>query len=164
MQQSIYQAIQQAQKTVPVDVDALAEAIGVKIRYKHLPKAISGELVRVGNGYEININNTDPRTRQRFTLAHELGHYALHRSLIGDGVNDDRAYRTTTSADHYNPKIGPKQETEANRFAASLLMPWPLINQLSDEGRGLAELANMLNVSKHAISIRLGVPYEQAHA
>src|SRR3954466_13405647 len=131
MQQSMFQVIQEAQKSLPVDVDQLAGKLGIKVNYKHFPREVAGELVRVGDDeYEVNISNTDPRTRQRFTLAHELGHYVYHRHLIGDGVNDDRAYRTTTRAEHYNPRIGPKQETEANRFAASLLMPWPLVLHL----------------------------------
>lgn len=52
-------------------------------------------LERVGDTFLITVAANDPLTRQRFTLAHELGHYMLHRTLIGDGLDDDRAYRST---------------------------------------------------------------------
>ena len=86
----------------------------------------------------------------------------LHRHLIGDGVDDDRGYRSTSRGKYHNTKIGPKEETEANRFAASVLMPMDLINSLMEE-KGISEtteLARELRVSEHALSIRIGRPYE----
>ena len=161
--QTMFEKIQEAKQSHPVDVDRLVRELGLALNYKPMPSGMSGELVRGEDGsYTINVNKTDPRNRQRFTIAHELGHFVYHRDRLGDGVNDNRAYRTDRSAEHYNPNIGPAQETEANRFAASLLMPWELINQLQDQGLKIPEMAEKLGVSVQAMSIRLGVSYEPA--
>lgn len=73
----------------------LPEKLGVQYRKANLAKGISGMLERVGDTFLITVAANDPLTRQRFTLAYELGHYMLHRKLIGDGLDDDRAYRST---------------------------------------------------------------------
>ena len=91
-----------------------------------------------------------------------LGHYIYHRSLIGDGVDDDRAYRSTIVGKYHNTRIGPREETEANRFAADVLMPWGVISELQARGHNeVDELARALGVSEHAMCVRLGVPYER---
>ena len=135
------EAIRNAQRYAPVDVIGLADDLGVRVNKAWLDADVSGELEHIGNGrYHINVNAKDAETRQRFTIAHELGHFIYHRSLIGDGVDDDRAYRSTNVGRYHNKKIGPRQETEANRFAANLLMPANLIARLKEEG--LKSLAN----------------------
>lgn len=158
---SIFQTIAEAQREAPVDVEALCRRIGIPVRYQWMPSGVSGALVRKGgDAFEIQINSMDPPTRQRFTIAHELGHYVHHRSLIGEGVNDSTAYRVTPNAAHYNPRIGPRQETEANQFAASLLMPSQEVARLKTLGYSVKDIARHLGVSEHAMSIRLGVPYQ----
>jgi Zn-dependent peptidase ImmA (M78 family) len=104
------------------------------------------------SGYAIYINGHHALTRRRFTMAHEIAHFVLHRTLIGDGVQDDALYRS---------KLSSAVEAEANRYAAEILMPWSLINQEVAKGNNTVEaLAHALNVSKSSMSIRLGVPYE----
>jgi Zn-dependent peptidase ImmA (M78 family) len=111
---------------------------------------------RGDGGYLITVNAIDSLTRQRFTTAHELGHYMLHRDRIGDGIADDRAYRSTSSSKYRNTRIGPRQETQANTFAANVLMPFDLIERLKREGYSTpGELAKRLAVSEQAMSIRL---------
>jgi Zn-dependent peptidase ImmA (M78 family) len=160
---TLYSTIADAQKNAPVDPAALAAKLGISVEPMWLNDDMSGALVMVGpDKYEIHVNALHPQTRQRFTIAHELGHYVYHRALLGEGVNDNRAYRTTTADKLFNPRIGPKQETEANRFAASLLMPMEAVERLRGQGMSAADMARHLGVSQHAMSIRLGVPYEPA--
>jgi Zn-dependent peptidase ImmA (M78 family) len=151
------QAIKRAQASVPVNVIGLALDLGVKINTVWFEDSdVSGELVKTSSDtYEINVNGSHPLTRQRFTIAHELGHFIYHRHLIGDGVTDSRAYRSTAGHRYYNPRIGPRQETEANRFAASLLMPYELIEDLQDEGLDERQIASVLQVSEQALAIRM---------
>lgn len=161
-----FELINRFRSRAPVDVEALAEALGVDVAYAYLESDTSGMLERLSNGrgYRITVNALDPATRQRFTIAHELGHYMLHRQIVGDGVDDDRAYRSTNVGRYHNTAIGPKQETEANRFAANVLMPRDLIEKVA-ERKGThspADLAREFGVSEHAMSIRLGVPYQNA--
>jgi hypothetical protein len=84
--------------------------------------------------------------------------YIFHRDRLNGGVGDTLAYRAEGSGAP-NPLIGAVQETEANRFAANLLMPNRLIAKLADDGvTDPAEVAARLNVSEDAIRIKLGVP------
>lgn len=155
--------INEFRKSAPVRVEPLAHALGVPVKYAFLPTEVSGMLERVNDDdvYQITVNAGDPLTRKRFTIAHELGHFMLHRYLLGDGIDEDRAYRSIAGGKYKNTKIGPREETEANKFAANLLMPYELVEKLKKED-GLTtakELAQRLEVSVHAMSIRMGVPY-----
>ena len=78
----------------------------------------------------IYINDTDPRTRKIFTIAHELGHFFLH-----ENVDRDVLYRERSSRDEYGQRN--IIETEADAFAAQLLMPeatirvyWPFVESI----------------------------------
>lgn len=148
---------------VPVDVEGLAFALGVPVEYVDLPEDISGMIEpHPLSGYQIFVNSKHPPTRQRFTIAHELGHFLNHANLIGSGVGDDRAYRSTDTGRYRNTAIGPKHETEANRFAATVLMPIEAIAAVQDR-EGINDpsvLAKRFEVSEHAMHIRMRIPYE----
>lgn len=92
--------------------------------------------------------------RRRFSIAHEIAHFALHRNLIGDGITDDAMYRSNLSS---------AVEVQANRMAADILMPWHLIREATESGVNTVEaLAKHFDVSKSTMAIQLGVPYEAA--
>jgi Zn-dependent peptidase ImmA (M78 family) len=149
-----------ARHSAPVDVHLIPKKLGIKFKNAFLANGISGMLERVGNSFLITLNETDPLTRQRFTLAHELGHYMLHRDLVGNGVDDDCAYRSTQIGKYHNTLIGSAEETEANKFAANLLMPKDLVNsEWEKTGATVQSLAELFQVSEQAMSIRLGVAY-----
>ncbi len=65
------------------------------------------------------VNASDPVPRQRFTAAHELGHFVLHRAEMGGRVS--RA--DTPAAIELTDAQSDRLEREANWFAAELLMP-----------------------------------------
>ncbi|MCF1505639.1 ImmA/IrrE family metallo-endopeptidase [Afifella sp. H1R] len=161
-----YEVINRFRERHPVDVEGLAYALGVPVHYAFLPESISGMVEpRDGGRFEIVVNANHPRTRQRFTLAHELGHYMLHRHLIGTGVGDDCAYRSTDTGKYRNRRIGPREETQANKFAASVLMPNKLIESLQKSGvNGPSQMAKLLDVSEHAMHIRMDIPYSREEA
>jgi Zn-dependent peptidase ImmA (M78 family) len=156
-----FEIINRYRKTAPVDVYGIASSLGIRIHEAFLPENVSGIIERIKDAnFLITINTLDSHTRKRFTTAHELGHFMLHKRLIGDGIEDDRAYRSTTSGKYRNNLIGPREESQANAFAANVLMPYELIQRLKDDGYTTPEqLAAKLEVSLHAMSIRLGVPY-----
>src|SRR5215207_3603107 len=63
----------------PVDLDSLVSSIE-GIRVSRLALDSEGYLVDLGpKGAEIFVRQTDPETRARFTIAHELGHWVLNR-------------------------------------------------------------------------------------
>lgn len=156
-----WRVISEARKEVPVDVESLPEKLGIQYRKAYLSHEISGMLEGRENTFLITVAANDPHTRQRFTLAHELGHYMLHRKLIGDGLDDDRAYRSTEVGKYHNTLIGPREETVANRFAANLLMPLELVvkewnvRKRDKSPTTVAEMAKLFKVSKRSMDIRL---------
>src|SRR3546814_7645933 len=92
------------------------------------------------SGFAIYVNGSHPRVRRRFSIAHEIAHFALHRNLIGDGVTDDAMYRSNLSS---------AVEVQANRMAADILMPWHLIREATDKGIDTVErLAEYFDVSR----------------
>jgi Zn-dependent peptidase ImmA (M78 family) len=122
---------------------------------RSLPSNISGKIfkdhVNGGfSGFSIAVNSTEAPVRQRFTIAHEIGHFLLHRAQLENGdLTDDTMYRSGLST---------KEEAAANKMAASILMPFPLINALVSAGiNDIESLANHLQVSQAAMKIRLGV-------
>jgi Zn-dependent peptidase ImmA (M78 family) len=141
----------------PVNVQAIIAETGV--RYAELPKqdSISGLIEAYGAGFRIVVNSNHSLVRRRFTAAHELGHYVYHRDLIGDGIIDDAAYRSDKIGQYGNTKILREHETQANRFAAIILMPTFLLDKLQGEGLSVAEMARRFQVSERALQIRLGI-------
>jgi Zn-dependent peptidase ImmA (M78 family) len=157
-----FEVINSFQNTAPVNVEGVSRALGVPVNYANLGNEIAGMIERRKDGsYLISVNANDALTRQRFTIAHELGHFIYHKDKMGDGIDDDKAYRSTNVGKYHNTKIGQKEETQANRFAANLLMPWDLISHLQEQGvTDYKDIADRLGVSRHAMCIRLGIPYE----
>lgn len=156
---AINDAIARAQRNAPVDVDGLCAELGIRLHKAYLEQDISGELIPQQNDkYQINVNADHPLTRQRFTIAHEIGHFIFHRHLIGEGLDDNRAYRSTNQGKYHNTSIGPEEETEANRFAAGLLMPKHLLDKHTKSGvneADIADLAQLFGVSERSMKIRL---------
>jgi len=141
-----------------VDVFGLASALGINVRTEHLGGQQSGYLRKeLDNTYTAGINVADGSQRRRFTLAHEIGHYFLHRDLLVAGENHfDRLY------DGHNDSgvLSPHHETQANRFAAETLMPEAEIRNdffLSDGPlvEFVGSLAKKFDVSPLAVSWRL---------
>lgn len=142
----------------PIPVVAIAKEWGIKV-YKtgDFDDRISGLIQKDEHyggksGYAIYTNARHPVTRRRFTIAHEIGHFYLHRELIGDGITDDGLYRS---------RLRDRFESQANRFAANLLMPQKLVWESIAQGVDTVELlAEKFEVSRSAMSIQLGVPFE----
>ena len=151
-----FSIVKKYSKSIPVDLEALCSDLGICIVYKYLGEDISGSIERSvapDCDYTITVNSEDSLTRQRFTIAHELGHFLFHRNKIGDGIFDDRLYRH--NADRPNREVDQQDETQANSFAANLLMPVLYIRERSEAGVAPSRLADELIVSLAALRIRL---------
>ncbi len=91
---------------IPVPVELIAELLcGLSIERKELPREVPGELYYADR--KICVRSFDPLPRQRFTIAHEIGHVHLHAPKTAVQCS-----LTTRQA-----------EVEANQFAVGLLMP-----------------------------------------
>jgi Zn-dependent peptidase ImmA (M78 family) len=139
-------------ESAPVHLDGIANALGlVVVDVDTFERDESGRISRIYEDnridYVIEINSHHSKNRRRFTLAHEISHYLLHRDEIGDGITDDMAYRS---------RLGDHIETEANRLAAELLMPRMLVRTFFRSGiQSLDQLCQMFKVSEAAMRIRL---------
>ena len=141
----------------PVNIEAIVRDIGLRLdKRAKLDDEISGQLERLnGNEFKISVNRDHHYFRQRFTIAHELAHFLLHRDLIGAGVDDNKAYRSTTDGNFNNTEIGPREEAQANRFAARLLIPKSKLGELVRADDHVSEIAKKFQVSPAAMNIRL---------
>lgn len=149
--------IEKYSSKMPIPVYDIMRELGLKLGFEAMDDNISGWIERTGDGYSVAVNVNHPNVRQRFTAAHELGHYIYHRDLLGDGVGDTRAYRAEGS-DRPNSSVLPIHERQANSFAANLLMPRKAITLLREQGITDAEkMAERFEVSKQAMCIRLGI-------
>ena len=117
------------------------------IRLEHIrDKRLSGSYRVNSSSKTIEYNPEEHPRRQRFTIAHELGHHFLNH---GSEMIDPPENLAGISED-------PK-EIDANNFAACLLMPEYVVKRLirTGEVRNITELADKLNVSEIAMHYRL---------
>jgi Zn-dependent peptidase ImmA (M78 family) len=110
---------------VPIDVDAIAEALGISVEsdFSLEEEDIIGEISFEGHSPIVRINpkQNSYEPCRRFTLAHEIGHYCLHRSKSRRGFVDSQETMSRTAS------YWDTLESEANNFAAQLLMPKALM-------------------------------------
>ncbi|PSH02591.1 MAG: hypothetical protein CXZ00_16665 [Acidobacteria bacterium] len=156
--QSARNSVRPFQNRTPVDVTGIAGKFGLNVwELSDLDETVSGKLfidLKNGgtSGFSIGVNAREGYTRKRFTVAHELAHFLLHRDQLDSGIQDDAFYRS---------KLSSRQEVEANKLAADILMPHHLIKALQAQGvRSVDQLASELEVSVPAMKIRLGIPVE----
>jgi Zn-dependent peptidase ImmA (M78 family) len=133
-------------RTQPLDVEGLATSIGLKVSLETMPNEISGYLRKKDGYWILGVNSLHHPNRRRFTIAHELGHYFLHRHL-GD-FEDTVIFRREQQP---NPR-----EYEANEFAARLLMPEDKFllarNRLNND---IGAIAHEFGVSELATRFRI---------
>jgi len=147
-------------KSPPVSIRKVAENLGAKVRPSKFKDEVSGLLTIKEGCPTIGFNALHPVTRQRFTIAHEVGHLVLHRDESDLFI--DRGYSKVFFRDERSSEGEYERELEANAFAASLLMPVRLIEQEISrrdfdlgEGDSLDVLADSFKVSRQAMAYRL---------
>jgi hypothetical protein len=101
--------------------------------------------------FKIFISQFTSIERDRFTIAHELGHLFLHYSNIRERMEENSIFRATRYVDA-NDKQQQVAEREANWFAASLLMPQERFMEIYKQSEEKAEIE--FQVSTSAVRIR----------
>ena len=140
---------------IPVDVVKIAKAYEINVYAAELSNEISGAIRynSESDKFEILVNKSNAEVRQRFTIAHELGHYFLHRDMLkSSDVHIDTLYRATTQTN----KNTKEQEREVDYFAGALLMNRMTIKKLIDNYT-VADLAELFKVSSSAMAVRLDI-------
>lgn len=149
-----------------VDVESLAHGLGIDIQYEPFDGELSGVLIRnqEQNTFVIGVNEIHPKVRQRFTIAHEIGHFLLHK---GNELFVDESIRLNYRRNNetYSSTAAINEEMQANAFAAALLMPEQFICDYIEKHNGYLDyndsteieaMAAAFQVSTQALLIRLG--------
>ena len=146
--------------TPPIPVHRVALGLGILVEPAVFGDDVSGVLFVQNETGVIGFNREHSSVRQRFTIAHEIGHFVLHRQESQLFI--DKGYRAFFR-DVQSAKGKDRREVKANAFAAALLMPSRLVQKavkshafdLGDDRGALIELATLFEVSTQAMSFRL---------
>ena len=135
--------------STPVDLQQLCEQLGISVWVGDLKGASGLILKEPGKDADIYLERTDSYPRQRFTLAHELGHY-FERLEASD---DEYSFRDEgTLREERSNKYG-LMEFYADEFAGELLMPEEEFLEIYDN-HGLIGAASYFRVSPSAVKKR----------
>ncbi|TJZ86179.1 ImmA/IrrE family metallo-endopeptidase [Paracoccus hibiscisoli] len=139
----------------PVKLGAIAERLGVKVLLSTLPRGTSGQIGQENGDFVIRINRHEAKHRQRFTLAHELAHFLLHRDrVVAEGGWSENVLLRA-------PNQPLQIEYEANRLASDLVIPSSVLANATAEYTGpmtseiIEDLARRFGVSTAAMEIKL---------
>lgn len=165
IRQAVQQLLSECDITEPpVEVSQIARHLGLRIAGAPDRDGLSGFLMRdsASGRCVIGVNRSHPRTRQRFTIAHEIGHFVLNHADGNLHVDADRNVRLARST--LSSEGSDRHEIEANTFAAELLMPARFLEQDMedddqlvdlDDGAFCEHLAKRYRVSPAAMTFRL---------
>lgn len=142
--------------TLPVPLVSIAKKMGIVV-YRQKGLTYSGQISLLdepdedGERVEIIFNADEPVVRQRFTIAHEIGHFALGHL----DASKTRLLRDTSGA--FNTVEFDPIEAQANKFAAALLMPSEEVKALffGKGSKNVDEMASLFKVSSVAMRYRL---------
>lgn len=134
------------------DLREVVQRLGGKISHVDLwggNSSDSGSIEIHGSSFEIRLAIATGPLRDRFTIAHEIGHYILHylyrKQILNESINDLVAQRFGTN----------QAEKEANWFAAAFLMPADEFKrEFASCGGDHSELSRKFQVSRQASEVR----------
>lgn len=139
---------------IPVNVEQICRACGVTTYKCIMPADLSGMIVKRASERDAKafIDKEEPGVRQRFILAHELGHF-IERTVIAKddeyGFGEGRMYGRGEK--DYFP-----HEFFADEFAGAILMPESRVEEFRSAGKDLAIMAQLFDVPVSAMRMRLG--------
>lgn len=136
----------------PIDVEQIATDLRLQVQRAPLDENVAGLIVQSGEGepVEVFLNENDISTRQRFTLAHEIGHFIKRSKTPGESLIGFVDYRDEVAGRGTDP-----EEIWANGFAAELLMPSFAVRNLWASGMSVVKLAKEFGVSRAAMETRV---------
>lgn len=131
-----------------IDVEVIAYLAGAIVQYRPLPCG-DARILGVGDRAIITVAAAASPARQRFSVAHELGHWHHHRGRL----------LACHATDQLDPASLGDVEREADRYAASLLMPgfmmMPFVDAVPVSMALAHQVAERFRVSLLAATLRL---------
>lgn len=148
---------------IPVPVEKIAKSLGARVRFAPFDEELSGFVFIKDGTPIIGVNSLHHPNRQRFTIAHEIAHLQLHPEHITTEVHVDKRFAEPVLKRDSSSATGEARiEVEANQFAAALLMPADLLNEILQESpidiedeTSIEEWAKKFVVSKAALQYRI---------
>lgn len=149
--------------TIPVPVEKIPKMLGAQLRFSPLDDELSGMAFVKDGTPIIGVNALHHPHRQRFTIAHEIAHLRLHREHITNTVHVDKGFPVSVLKRDPTSAAGTERlEIQANQFAAALLMPRKILDQVLAETRidiedeaALESCAKKFKVSKATLEYRI---------
>ncbi|MBX9936604.1 MAG: ImmA/IrrE family metallo-endopeptidase [Burkholderiaceae bacterium] len=137
-------------QSVPVNLARIARSMGVAVRLSDTLQACAQLDISLQNQAVITLGKEQSIVRQRYGVAHALGHVALHHLRPGH-------QRLIDVSDNFGVDAHQRSETEANQFALALLMPSDALRQRVQELRmaDLDDLARLFEVSSILVKQRM---------
>lgn len=150
------------QGKIPMPVVSLANDLNIQIyETDDFNNSESGSIVKENGVYVIYVNTRHSPRRKRFTIAHEIGHFLLHKSKLDNEeteiIDTVRNVEIGVSSLQRAENNRNKEEFAANDFAASLLMPKEEFIKSWNKERSIEEVAEKFKVSREAVLIRASV-------
>lgn len=135
-------------ETFPIPLNEIIKQIGLTYKRTVLPGDLSGIIVKDENSFtpRIFIDSTEGPQRQRFTLAHEIGHFVERK----DANDADYSF---VEKRRLNAKDYDLHEFYADEFAGALLMPKESFSA-DEKHMNVKELAEKYGVSAAAVRRR----------
>jgi Zn-dependent peptidase ImmA (M78 family) len=133
----------------PVDPVRIARDLGIDVLEVELDSDIAGAILKEpGQDPTIFLNDKDSPNRQRFTAAHELGHYVMHS-------NEPDAFDYIDNRMAFEADEDNMEEAFADSFATALLMPKDEVKRLKKQHYTATQIAVYFGVSQDAAYFRL---------
>ena len=133
-----------------IDIEAIAEYCQATVIPQKL-KGSAARIIGIGDRAFITVDSESHPARQRFSAAHELGHWMLDRGKLASFVCSEKNF--------VSDWIGNTPERRANRYAADLLLPQfmfePLTKNKEITFQTVRELCSLFRTSMTATAIRL---------
>ncbi len=151
--------LKRGMEEAPVNVARIIRDLGIQYSVEPMAPEQSGYIQHSGGQYRITVNSNESSQRQRFTAAHELAHYLLHRDMLAERGALSRHNDTLFDGiDNPYPPFRSSHEVEANRLAAEIIMPKDAVSAAySRPADNVQEVADKFGVSRRAMEIRLKI-------
>ena len=137
---------------VPTDLPVIFKNLGLKYIELNDADDIDCAIMEIKGKPAIAVlNKARPLQRQRFTLAHELGHIFLKHTRRDIYDSDE----IRENGNNLISKKKPPQETEADIFASELLIPYDHLKNYIADMNNIDKLTGTFLVSKQAMTIAI---------
>jgi Zn-dependent peptidase ImmA (M78 family) len=136
--------------TPPVDLRVVVAHLGIAYHEADLPPTVSAYCCEHEGKRYAFVNRREHPHRQRFSLAHEIGHLELFhdiRFVVQEAVDIDHPPVPT------GRRTSDPREREANIFAGELLVPLAMLKKMSVDGLDLERFGRIFNVSQEVVAI-----------